>query len=569
MTLSDASDSENGRRFDTWFDGFLDDFLKWHPIDASFLGSHRYDGQLPDYSREADADLVASVRARIEQLDAIPSEGLTEAQIYDRALARGSLELQRWEAGSPFFQAGNPAHHTGEAVFSVISLFDRDVEPLAERVEAAIQRMRGLPGFLRTARERVTNAPLLWTERATREADAGAAYFGNGIRWLAEERGIDRPEFRQQADAAARAFEEHTAWLRGRLSEQRSPFQPAGAEAFDRYLHLGYFLPADQSAEWWFDYAHAELIETTQELRELAQAVDWKRSWKQQLAELHEHHPSPEQYYPRFGEVWQRLRQQAIDAELITWPDIPIVFAPVPRSDRHVASEMDYPAYRGLPPFGDCRSDRYFVPPCEPDMTAEEQASVLRRTNDTRITLHHVIRNAGLGRHVQSSRGVQSASRVGRMAGTHGARRAVMACGATLTEGWSHYAVELVEEIGALTPAERLAEALARVHVAARAVADTAIHMGEFSVERAARFYRDEAGLPATAALNEAVDNAMHPGRGVAPLAGIAMIDELRRQLEDRNGADFSLKSFHDRFLSYGAIPVTLIAASMLERVDS
>jgi uncharacterized protein (DUF885 family) len=30
-----------------------------------------------------------------------------------------------------------------------------------------------------------------------------------------------------------------------------------------------------------------------------------------------------------------------------------------------------------------------------------------------------------------------------------------------------------------------------------------------------------------------------------------------------REGADFSLRAFHDRFLGYGAIPVSLIAASM------
>jgi uncharacterized protein (DUF885 family) len=34
--------------------------------------------------------------------------------------------------------------------------------------------------------------------------------------------------------------------------------------------------------------------------------------------------------------------------------------------------------------------------------------------------------------------------------------------------------------------------------------------------------------------------------------------------VDDREGPHFTLQSFHDRFLSYGSIPVTLIAASML-----
>jgi uncharacterized protein (DUF885 family) len=197
-------------------------------------------------------------------------------------------------------------------------------------------------------------------------------------------------------------------------------------------------------------------------------------------------------------------------------------------------------------------------------MTPREQQTVLREVNDSRIKLHHVIRTAGLGRHVQSAFALHAQSRMGQFAGAPCVRRGVMVCAETLTEGWAHYAAELMEEIGALTPAERLSEAQSRVHIVARAVADTAIHSGEFSVERAASFYRDNVGIPATAALYEAVDNSMFPGHGVAALAGIVMIDELRRQMEDREGAQFTLQSFHDRFLSYDSIPVTLIAASML-----
>jgi uncharacterized protein (DUF885 family) len=47
-------------------------------------------------------------------------------------------------------------------------------------------------------------------------------------------------------------------------------------------------------------------------------------------------------------------------------------------------------------------------------------------------------------------------------------------------------------------------------------------------------------------------------------LIGTDAIRDLRRQMQKREGADFTLRAFHDRFLSYGAIPVSLIAASMV-----
>ena len=215
--MTDATNTDNGQAFDRWFDSFLDDYLKRRPVSATFIGAHQYDHALPDFSTEADADLVASARDLIATLDAIPNDGLTEAQIHDRALVRGFLEIQLWEVDSPYFQAGNPSHHTGEAAFSVISLFQRDAEPQADRVEAAIQRMAGCRAFLQTARERVAAAPLVWTERAIREADAGAEYFGNGLRILADERGIERPAFLRQAKVAAQAFRRSC-----RLAAQRS-----------------------------------------------------------------------------------------------------------------------------------------------------------------------------------------------------------------------------------------------------------------------------------------------------------------------------------------------------------
>jgi len=558
-----------GAVFDRWFDRFFDDELKRRPVDATFLGVHDHDHALPDYSLDADTDLLATSRELIAPLDAIPFDGLTQTQLFDRVVARGALELRIWETGSYFFQAGNPAHHTSTAVFGVIAPFQREAEPLAERVEAAIARMRALPVMLATARARVTRAPLVWTERAIREADAGVSYFDHGIHLLAAERGIAREDFFQQAAVAAQAFRDHAAWLRAVLSERRIPFRPAGADAFGQYLRLGYLLPVDQTAEWWFDYAHAELIETTRELRELAYEIDWKRSARQQLAELAAHHPAADRYYHAFGTTWNHFRQSTIDNELVTWPDARVDFVPIPPSDRTVAQGFAYPAYRQPPPYGDHASDRVFVPPLEPEMPPDVQREVLRATHDTRIALDYAIRQGGLGHHVQSFHAVRAESRVGRMAGVTGASRLAMFCAGTLVDGWAAYATELMEEIGALTPVQRLAEAQFRVRIAARAVADTAIHSGEFGWERAARFLRDEAGMPASVALAEAVQIAMFPGRGMAALAGVAAIDELRRHLEDAEGADFTLRSFHDRLLSYGALPLPLIAAAMLAGDES
>jgi uncharacterized protein (DUF885 family) len=121
-----------------------------------------------------------------------------------------------------------------------------------------------------------------------------------------------------------------------------------------------------------------------------------------------------------------------------------------------------------------------------------------------------------------------------------------------------------MEEVGFLTPLESLSQQQSRVRMAARAVADVGLHTGAMTLADATEFYEREAGMGHAAAEAEAVKNSMFPGAAMMYLIGTNAIHELRRRLQDPARSPFSAQSFHDRFLSYGAIPVSLIAASML-----
>jgi len=65
------------------------------------------------------------------------------------------------------------------------------------------------------------------------------------------------------------------------------------------------------------------------------------------------------------------------------------------------------------------------------------------------------------------------------------------------------------------------------------------------------------------AARAEACKNAMFPGTAVMYWLGTDTLHALRRSRERAEGAGFSLRRFHDEVLSYGSIPVPLIARLM------
>ncbi len=133
-----------------------------------------------------------------------------------------------------------------------------------------------------------------------------------------------------------------------------------------------------------------------------------------------------------------------------------------------------------------------------------------------------------------------------------------------MAEGWACYATDLMAEAGGLSAREIYAEYQARTRLCARAIVDSRLHQGRFSFDQAVDFYVQNAGMSRDSAVYETTRNSMYPGSAVMYLTGCDAIHELRKKLSALQGDRFSLRDFHDQFLSYGSIPVALIARAML-----
>lgn len=554
---------------DAWRDDFFAHDYARRPVNATFIGIHAHDHDLPDCSPSGLAATAREMRDLLGRRSAIPEDGLSQAQRHDLMLAGNFLDLQLMEDGLPHFHRGNPSFFTGEAVFGVIGLFQRDIESLADRVAAAISRMRLIPEFLAQGRALVREAPAAWTDRAVREARAALAYFGGGVRLLARERGIAEPAFVAAAETAHRAFTDHLAWLEHDLARSPSEDYACGRDAFDRYLTLGHCLPPSRDAAWVEAYGRRALAAARERMIDQARAIDSDRSWQELPVDLAADHPSQNEYIATCTRIWHEAREAAIAHDLVTWPDAPIEYAPIPRSDRAAAEGLYYLFYRCPPPFGRPETHRYLVTPIEAEMPPAEQERRLRQWHHAAIKLNHVVHHGGLGHHVQNWYAFRAASRVGQLAGVDCASRIAMFCAGTLVEGWACYATELMEETGFLTPLEQLSTRQTRLRMAARAVVDCALHTGSMTLEEAAAFYERETAMSPAAARAEAVKNAMFPGAAMMYLIGTDGIRDLRRAVQTRDGSAFSLRSFHDRFLSFGAIPVALIAEAMQAEAGS
>jgi hypothetical protein len=543
-------------RHDVWMNVFFGSYYAHRPVNATFIGAHDFDDRLPDFSESAVGDVLAEAEDLTRRAPTAPAADRAEA--IDRRLALGQLDIQRWELSGHHFHRGNPSLYTGEAVFGVIGLFLTDYAPLDVRVEAAISRLDAIPAFLAQARRNVVRAPRAWTERAIRECEGALALLTDHFADGAARGSRRRDALALAAHAAAVAFAEHRARLVADLLNRPSEEVACGPEALDTIVRRGHFLEED--AEEIARYAEDELSHAESRLARGAQAIG-AASPAEALARLAEVHPSTDRYHAGYEEVWRDMRGGVERAGLVTWPKYPIRYVPRPTWVRAAAPYLYFLFYRAPAAFGAPPVHEYLIAPL-PDDPAEHDA-FLRVNNAAVVKLNHVIHHGGLGHHVQNWHAQRAASRIGQVAAVDCASRIAMLCGGTMAEGWACYATDLSAESGLLTPLEELSEVHGRVRMAARALVDVRLHRGELTLDEAASVYQARAGMSEAAARAEAVKNSMFPGAALMYLMGTDAIHRLRRDVRRQRGDAFDLRGFHDELLSWGSIPVSLIAEEM------
>jgi len=547
-----------------WLDDFFAHYYRSRPVSATFIGIHDHDHRLPNVSAAGLAAIAAAEEELLDRATALPDPPPRSPDAIDRRLAVGHLQIQRWERDSGHGWRGNPCWYTGEAIFGVIALFLREFAPLDARVAAATARLDAIPAFLEQGTRNLRHSPAAWVARAIDECDGAIAFCRGGLTILGDAAGTAGEELRAAGERAVAAFDAFRRWLRATLLPGATDAYACGSAPLALLLREGHCLDDDAAA-----IEHGAVEEFARLETELAAeaAALGVAAPAEALAELAEIHPRAEEYLARFEVLREESRAFAIAHNLITWPDYPLRYVMQPDWAREAAPHLYFLPYRAPAPFDRAPIVDYLVPPLDPSWSPERQERHLRTVNDGVIKANHVVHHGGIGHQIQNWHAHRAASRIGQIAATDCALRIAFFCGGTLAEGWACYATDLLAEAGFMTPLERYAQRHGRLRMAARAICDIRLHRGAFTLDEAAAFYRERVGMPEAAAHAEAVKNSMFPGAALMYLLGTDLITALRHDLAARDGAAFDLRRFHDRVLSFGSVPMALIAAALREEL--
>lgn len=128
-------------------------------------------------------------------------------------------------------------------------------------------------------------------------------------------------------------------------------------------------------------------------------------------------------------------------------------------------------------------------------------------------------------------------------------------------EGWGLYAEHLGYETNMYTdPMQRFGALTFESWRACRLVVDVGLHHKGWTREEAVQFMLENTPNSEQDIRSEVDRYISWPGQALAYKIGELKIKELRKLAEDKLGAQFNIKAFHDTVLENGAVPLDLLS---------
>jgi uncharacterized protein (DUF885 family) len=137
---------------------------------------------------------------------------------------------------------------------------------------------------------------------------------------------------------------------------------------------------------------------------------------------------------------------------------------------------------------------------------------------------------------------------------------------ASFAEGWAFYGEEMFVRLGLYGDGldARLFTARWERVRGARVIVDVKLASGEWTIAQAAKFFEEQSGFTKAASQAAVAGYALRPGYVLAYTVGRLQLEELLAQYQLRMGDRGSLHDFHDRLLSYGTTPFSIVAPELL-----
>ena len=526
---------------------YLDLVFETFPTAATVFGRHEHDGRLEELTADrldGFSRRLAGLRRRVTAVAPADEE---EAADRDALAAAISDALLAEEVERPWRR--NPFEAATAVPGAILLLVARDFAPLEQRLAAAAERLEAAPAFLERAKVLLDEpCPSLWRQMAVGAAGGGAEFLAGTLGPLAAGTPL-AGRVAAAATTAAQAMRDFAAWLAGEHAARfpdDAPFA-IGEAAQERKLREVHCFDTTPAEFIRIGQTHIEdlVAELTEQASKLAGSSGpggpGGTDWSATLDRLKGDHPDADGLLPAYRRELQRLESFVFQEDLATNPDAEARVEPTPEFLRPV---MGFAAYLPAGPFDAWQQGYFWVTPPPDEAGLRDHAFA---------TIPAVAAHEGYpGHHLQMT----SVNRIPSLT-----RRAIRS--PVMIEGWGLYTEQLMADVGYYDDAARLAQLAMRLLRALRIVLDMELQSGELTYEAAVERAVSVARLEESTARSEVARYTMTPTQPFSYLVGCLELERLRAASQARLGDAFRLRRFHDRVLSYGHMPPTLVARAI------
>ena len=535
------------RLFDATSERILSETWEHYPSMASRLGLHEYDGRLPSVSARAIAARTGQVRNGLAALESIDTTALSARSYYDHRILTDNLRRELLELTELRWHETNPMEMMWHIDMS--AYIQRDYAPLEQRVESLVQALTAVPTFMAELRYVMSGrlaSPVLEASIEAFEGiidfyqqdlvDATDAVRDDGLQARFE-------DARSLATVSVREFVEHLKALR--------PYADAsfaiGGKRFAALLEYGEMV--DLPLEQLLNFGEADLKANMERFIEVAALVDADKSPAEVMAEIASDHPAADALIPETRDMLEDIRHYIICHDIVSVPsEVRCQTVPTPSFMRWAFAALDFPG-----PYEQSADETfYYVTPVEEHWSDDEKEQWM--TSFNYATLRAVsMHEAYPGHYIHYLHTMSADSMISRAFGAY-----------SFWEGWAHYTEQMMVEAGYLSdPRSELGQLMEALMRNCRYICAIKMHTQGMTIDEATRFFIGNAFMEELPASKEAIRGTFDP-MYLNYTLGKLMILKLREDYRQAKGDAYTLRQFHDEFLSHGAPPIPLVREMML-----
>ncbi|MEJ0085815.1 MAG: DUF885 domain-containing protein [Pseudomonadota bacterium] len=544
------------------------------PVNATRLGDHRFDDRLDDVSAAGWQNKLEFTALYLSALDSIETAKLSRANQVDALLLRHDLEFDRWQLQTLEEWRWNPLVYTRIAGDGLNNLIAREFAPLDERMRNLGKRLDELPRLLAQQREVLVPArvPKVFAETAARQNAGLVAMLDGEIgAQLTALPAEQQATLRASIAKARSALNQQQIWLEKRLTPDAKGDFRLGKDLYDQKLALALFSPLTRDqirirAQAELEASHVAMYEIARTvLKDPAlnkkraapplpdKPVDAQRqrAIRAALELAYAQHPQRDGVLDAARAALLDTTRFVREKNLVTLPDEPLEIIEMPEFQRGVAL-----AYCDSPgPLEPAQKTFYAVSPIPAQWTRAQVDSFLREYNSRSIQ-NLTIHEAMPGHYLQLAHANKYPSTL----------RAVLSSG-PFVEGWAVYAEHLMVEQGYMDgdPLMKLIQLKWYVRTVVNALLDQAVHVDGISREAAMQLLMESAFQEEREAAGKWTRAQLTSAQLPVYFVGAQEHFALRAEAEQRAGAAFNLKDYHDKVLSFGSPPVRFARELMFE----